>query len=1558
MKEWFRKVVILFVLVISGQAHAQSNYFTACIEGSPTGYMICRLKPDGFKSWLYDSGYGIAPRDAVGGYFTEDKAIQETMNYLVYSNPNYPNMCNVSYSVGELKTLSVDGFILSNEPIRQSRVLYITYGWRSNGQCTQISTGAYTIYANRGITCKHAWSGTLGYWATDLKSYMCVSPASETPPPCDMCSSLLQGNPLLVPTREKVDSIVDLEDSGPMPLEFRRTYRSHRARDKSLWFMGYYENSTIGSLGDGWVHNHDISLGVARKVVSETITLEQVRIQMGDGTFHYFYRDGSTPRYTARNSLHVLIKEPLGWSFEDKEADVTYVFNTRGGIKKQIRRNGWELTYQSEDDGRIISVANQFGRSLSFVYDANKKLVRVKSSDQREIFLEHVGDILDRVVQADGTSRRYVYTAVNGASLLAGIVDENNIRYSTYAYDSAGWAASTQKAGGVERYQLTQKDGIVDPLNTFRSYRYKLYGNTPVYLGASIAPAFSDEFPLYSGTVRTDGLVASHQDQISNQITYSWDDVRRLPLSVTEATGRPETRTTQTIWHSQWRLPIKRVEQGRVTEYTYDSLGNPLTQAVTDVATNVVRTTIWAYHPSGLLAAETAPNGATTSYQYDNLGNLIAATNALGHIDAYTYDGAGRVLAHTAPNGLKTTYAYDARGRVLAINRGGENTVFTYRPSGQVVTVALPHGHGITYIYDDAQRVTGWTDNRGNSGSYVLDAMGNRISEEVRNAQGQLAWQLVRTINTINRVASITQGGQKTTYNYDSNGDLYSSVNGLGQSTSHKLDALRRVQTLTNAAYATAQLSYNAQDAITQAKDFKGVTTTYGRDAQGNATSEISPDSGTEITQYDALGLPRTLTDALGQATTIERDLLGRPTQITHPDGTTTTLRYDQGAVGYLSSITDPSGSTSYERDSLGRVLRKTQTLVSGNTRSIAYQYDAGGQLASTTYPDGRTLQYQRDTTGQITALIWAGQPIVQGITWTPLGQPQSWQWTLPGAAIGLPGSRSYNSAGQTTATETTSVQYDVAGRIQGLSQNLWHPADTNPGQGTLAQTPTIWNASYDSAGRLTSLTKTSGSGSAQDSTTYQYDANGNLTSSKRQRAGQTVTRTYRTEAGHNKLLGFQQTTTSAAGSASTSVTHQYDAAGNLQTDGLRQYHYDSQGRLQSASTGQGEDAPTTRYAHNALGQRVYKTEPLYTTQSAKDDGGALGDEEAPGLIERIVQFFTRLWSPKSNDAEKLGWAYAYDEDGSLLGEYGMGGAASAGQSQFLYLPTASGPLPIAADIDGSAYAIHTDHLGTPRRLTQADGQAAWQWAYTPYGDEAPTLGAKRFTSEATTPTTGSTSIPPVRFNLRYPGQYFDEESGLHYNYFRSYNPATGRYTQADPIRLEGGWNRFLYVGGNPLSRSDPLGLTSINFDPINGILTVDPETEGRGPYSMPASSGRPGCGCSPSNKDTGPIPSGIYVIDASQVSKPGLVGRLARNMRGDWGNWRVPLTPNEGTPTFNRSGFFLHGGSYPGSAGCIDFGGGLSGNSQTNQLLQDIISDPDGKVPITVEWPSFRISP
>ena len=195
------------------------------------------------------------------------------------------------------------------------------------------------------------------------------------------------------------------------------------------------------------------------------------------------------------------------------------------------------------------------------------------------------------------------------------------------------------------------------------------------------------------------------------------------------------------------------------------------------------------------------------------------------------------------------------------------------------------------------------------------------------------------------------------------------------------------------------------------------------------------------------------------------------------------------------------------------------------------------------------------------------------------------------------------------------------------------------------------------------------------------------------------------------------------------------------------------------------------------------------------------------GLLRSLEDFFKKLWNPAASGAEQQGIAYMYDEEGNLLSETGTGGANSTGSKQYIYLPTASGAMPVAVIIDGKPYAIHADHLNTPRRLTDSKGQVVWQWAYSAFGDDQPTQLANRFADPELTPNAGTTGASPIEFNLRYPGQYFDKESGLFYNMRRSYDKNSGRYTQPDPIGLDGGWNRFGYANANPLGFIDPDGL-------------------------------------------------------------------------------------------------------------------------------------------------------
>jgi len=116
--------------------------------------------------------------------------------------------------------------------------------------------------------------------------------------------------------------------------------------------------------------------------------------------------------------------------------------------------------------------------------------------------------------------------------------------------------------------------------------------------------------------------------------------------------------------------------------------------------------------------------------------------------------------------------------------------------------------------------------------------------------------------------------------------------------------------------------------------------------------------------------------------------------------------------------------------------------------------------------------------------------------------------------------------------------------------------------------------------------------------------------------------------------------------------------------------------------------------------------------------------------------------------------------------------------------------MPVAAIKNGSIFYVYPDHLGTPRAITDTANQTVWYWNYDePFG--------------ATEANENPSGTGTFAYNLRFPGQYFDSETGLHYNGHRDYNPATGKYIQSDPIGLEAGLNTYSYTGDNPIAFVD-----------------------------------------------------------------------------------------------------------------------------------------------------------
>ncbi|WCM87852.1 RHS repeat-associated core domain-containing protein [Acidovorax sp. NCPPB 3576] len=1052
-------------------------------------------------------------------------------------------------------------------------------------------------------------------------------------------------------------------------------------------------------------------------------------------------------------------------------------------------------------------------------------------------FLGHQDGVGDRLVSSrlqDTYQKTYLYEDTGNPFLLTALVDENGSRFAQFSYDALGRTLKAAHAGDALAHQFDYTDiasgqvGVKDPLGQSRRYGYTVQNKALAVTSASSAPGLAYR-PVNRRVQNAAGLVTAETDFLGRQTTYEWDNDRQLPLLATHAKGTAQERRVATQWHPTYRLPVKVTDGNRVTEYTYDADGNVLTERVYDAsqpdgaAKAAVRR--WEYQ-GGQVTAEIDALGVRREYTYhSNTPLVFESTDPFGRRTSHHYSD-GRLVSKLLPNGLLTEYAHgDPRGLLNYAWVLGLAWTYQYNAIGKLSRSTQPDGYQIDYAYDSAHRLASWKDNRGASGSYGYDLFNNVILQEVKDAAGQTVWRQERGINAANQLETVKAGNQVDRYAYGPNGERLAAENALGQRYRYATDPLGRVAEITDPLGKVASLSYDGLGAVQGAKDFAGVATAYANDIRGNATRETSADSGAVTVQYDALGRPTQVSDALARTTGLTRDAAGRLTRILWKDGKQSVWRYDltgasynapgtpQASIGSLSEIQDAGVTTRWQRDPLGRVTARTQVLANGDSRTLAQAYvpagpggtsGAGaGQIATLTYASGKKLQYQYDATGQLTGLQWNGQPLLTAITWNPLGQPTGWKWP----AFGLTEQRSYTLAGQLSASRLLPhLAWDSAGRLAQVQQRHALRGATGAQQAVITSANT-----YDATGRLTAsahsapagLTLPTGSALSDtlgaNTSGYAWDANGNRSqshySSTTAAGTATLKRSYIAVSGSNRLQNYTQTFQPTSGSAQTStVAYSHDATGSLTKKGDNYLHYGSDGRI--AKAGLNADPANTlavSYTYNALGQRVFKSD------------ARLSGANNPAITTQTV--------------------YAEDGIGStVLGQYGnrrsSNSAAPAGEmdsTEVIYLPTASGPMPVAAQINGRLYAIDADHLNTPRRLTNTQGQVVWQWLITGFGEANPTTGATGYAQSGQGATNYSEA---VKFDLRYPGQVWDEETGLAYNLNRYYDREGGRYIQADPIGLEGGWNRFLYVGGNPASYTDPTGEFAIAIPFIPAIIT------------------------------------------------------------------------------------------------------------------------------------------
>jgi RHS repeat-associated protein len=1020
---------------------------------------------------------------------------------------------------------------------------------------------------------------------------------------------------------------------------------------------------------------------------------------------------------------------------------------------------GWDLKFVNGDVerynhyGRLTSITTRSGLVITVTYDASSRILKVANSFGHD--LDFFYDAQSRLYQVRDPANGIIQYSYDASGRLE-YVTYQDLTQRRYHYEHA---VTTLLTG------VTDENGI-----RFATYDYDAQGRVTATEHAGGAGRYE-----FSYTGASAPYTTTVEDPLNTSRTYTFGNVNNV-YKLQTITGPACSycgSAQQTLYDANGNVSQRTDFEGNVTTYIFGSPRNLESSRTEAYGTPRARTIATLWHATYRLPTQVDEPGRRTTFTHDAAGNVLTKTvldtaTAESRTWTYTYNGFGRVLTENGPRTDVTDVTTNAYYTCSTGTQCGQlNTVTnalshvttfnTYNAHGQPLTITDPNGVVTTLTYDARQRLK-----------------------------------------------TRTFGGELTTFDY------------------WPIGLLKKV-TLPDSSYL--QYAYDNAHRLTGISDSEGNLISYGLDAMGNRTSEqvFDPSSTLTRTRTRVFNSLNQLYQEIGAAgtpavtTTFAYDNNGNQTGINAPLGRNTSQDYDE--LDRLSGITDPaSGITAYGYNALDQLISVTdpRTLVtnytynalgdlkqqvSPDTGTTNNTYDTGGNLKTSTDARSKVGTYSYDALNRVTSLVFSDQTITytydtgtnQKGRLTDLastGGTESWTYDTKGRVLTKTQVSNgntkvityhYNSVGQldqiTTPNSNVIVYGYTNGKVSSITVNgttLLNSVVYEPfgpvggwtwGNSTLAvrtydldgrvdliDSAGLRDYAWDNASRITDIVDTN---SALNQS-YGYDNLDRLTSVTKSSGNQSFTY----DANGNRLTysdGAASSTYVIAGTSNrlTSITgsqartYAFNAVGNVTSYGSITLAYSDRERAKSATV----SGSTWNYYLNGLGERVRK-----------------------GL------------SPSGNNY------YVYDESGHLIGEYN--GNTLIQETVWL------GDIPVATlrpktgGVD--IFYVHTDHLNAPRKVTRpSDNGIRWSWDRAPFG--------------TTAPNENPSGLGTFTYNLRLPGQFYDAETGLNYNYFRDYDPAIGKYVQSDPVGLGGGINTYAYTGSDPVRFIDPFGLKVLN---------------------------------------------------------------------------------------------------------------------------------------------------